>query len=339
MSKEILDSIKSLLNFPERTKAYGFDEWLDVNSIMEIGEKEGKISAIDGGTSEIIRFPTMALVLNRIYCNCFLGMKKLDYFSRCTFISLTRLIKEGDKLIYETKILNFLEGYFDLKIPKVDSNAIEMRIGRNRGDITRALSMARRFAEWAYVEKALESGAKLILIDGSLQASFPNESKLMDSAYELVRNRNAIIAGLSKTTTLFTEEGIPISGFLEHLASKRGLRKWAIRLGISNEWTHRAIVYYLKLHENADRGFRMDILKDVGEIEEAFSMLASNSKYFAFPGYPYALIDAHEYAKVGREEAMHIKGLILDSLNKEESKKMEEFEASLTGHRILDELG
>ncbi|MCX8169986.1 MAG: hypothetical protein N3D72_02735, partial [Candidatus Methanomethyliaceae archaeon] len=85
--------------------------------------------------------------------------------------------------------------------------------------------------------------------------------------------------------------------------------------------------------------FRMDILKDVGEIEEAFSMLASNSKYFAFPGYPYALIDAHEYAKVGREEAMHIKGLILDSLNKEESKKMEEFEASLTGHRILDELG
>lgn len=339
--KELVDVLKGFVNFPDRTRAYGFDEWLDVNSIMEIEERKGKISAIDGGSSEIVKLPTRALVLNRIYCNCFFGMEKLNYFKKCTFISLTKLLKEEGKLVFENKITNFLEGFIDLEIPKVDSSAEEMRIGRSRGDINRALSMARRFAEWIFVKEALKSGAKFIIMDGSLQTSFPNESKLMDSIYEEVKKHNAIIAGLSKTTTLFTEEGVPLSMFLESLASKIGLKKWAVKLGISEEWAHRAVVYYAKLHEDCDRGFRIDVFKDAkeGEIIELLSILASNSKYFAYPGYPYALIDAHTYAKVGKEEAMHIKDLILDNLDAGALKKIEMAEAALTGHRILDELG
>ncbi|MEM1753063.1 MAG: DNA double-strand break repair nuclease NurA [Candidatus Methanomethylicaceae archaeon] len=339
--KELIDVIKNFVNLPEKTKAYGFNEWLDIDSIIEIEEKKGKISAIDGGSSEIIKLPTRALVLNRIYCNCFFGMEKLNFFKKCTFISLTKLFKIEEKLIFETKITNFLEGFIDLEIPIVDSSAEEMRIGKSREDINRALSMARRFAEWAYVKEALKSGAKFIIMDGSLQTSFPNESKLMDLMYEEVKKHNVIIAGLSKTTTLFTEEGLPLSIFLENLANKVGLKKWAVKLGISEEWAHRAIVYYAKLHENCDRGFRIDVFREAKEEEiiELLSILASNSKYFAYPGYPYALIDAHTYAKVGKEEAMHIRDLILDNLDIEIMKKIELAEAALTGHRILDDLG
>lgn len=339
--KGLIDVVKDFVELPERTKAYGFDEWIDANSIVEIGEARGKISAIDGGSSEIIKLPTRALVLNRIYCNCFLGMEKADFFKKCTFISSTKLLKEEGKLVFETKIAGFLEGFIELDLPKVDSGAEEMKIGRSRGDISRALSMARRFAEWAYVKEALKSGAKFIIIDGSLQASFPNESKLMESIYEEVRRRNAIIAGISKTTTLFTEEGVPLSIFLESLARRTGLKRWAVKLGISEEWAHRAIVYYAKLHEDCDRGFRIDVFRYAKEedVIELLSALVANSKYFAYPGYPYALIDAHTYAKVGREEAMHIRDLILENLDVEVSKKIEMAESALTGHRILDELG
>jgi len=332
--------LKELLSFPEATKAYGFNEIIDINSIREINESyEEKISAIDGGTSEIIRLPTFSIVLNRIYCNCFIGMKKLDYFDRCTFISLTRMINDNGKIFYETKILHFIEGELNIKFPIVDSYSEEIRIGKNRGDISRVISMARRFGEWEFVRNALKSGAKIILMDGSLQTSFPNESEFVKQIYNEVEKNNSIIAGLSKTSTIFTENGLPISGFLEYLGRKKGLLKWAVKIGKSEEWTNKALIYFVKLHENSDRCYRLDVYEKVSEedIEKLLSSLVSNSKYFAYPGYPYALIDAHNLARVGRDEAIYIRNLIFDLLDIEDIKRIENSEQ--IAHKILDELG
>lgn len=334
--------LREFLEFPEKTRAHGFDEELDLGSIMEIdGADQIRISAIDGGTAEIIKVPTLAVVLNRVYCNSFVGMKKLDFFDKCTFVSITRAVKEGEKIFYETEVTQVLEGEWKFQFPRVDSTAEEMKVGRSRGDINRAVSMARRFCEWAYVENALRSGSEFILMDGTLQTAFPGESELAKVVHDAAAKQGSLIAGLSKTTTLFTLEGHPISGFLENLARKKGFPRWVARIGRSEEWTNRAVVYFVRLNEGADRGFRLDVFEEVDadRLKRLLRGLVANSKYFAFPGYPYALIDAHTYAKVGMEEAIHIKDLILDRLDIEDIKKLETVERSLSGHRILDELG
>ncbi len=335
-------ALREFLQFPERTRAYGFEGELDEGALVEIeGSEQMKISAIDGGTAEIIKLPTLAIVLNRVYCNAFVGMKKLDFFDMCTFVSITKAVTDRNKVIYETNVLQVLEGEWEFNFPKVDSDAAEMRVGRSRGDLSRAISMARRFCEWAYVKKAMRSGAEFILMDGALQTAFPDESEVANGVYEEVRRHGSLIAGLSKTTTIFTEEGHPIFGFLKSLAKRRGLSMWTVRVGKSEEWAHRAKVYFVNLHEGAERGFRLDVFEEAeeGQIMRLVRGLVANSRYFACPGYPYALIDAHTYARVGIEEAMHMRDLILDRLDIEEIKMLESVESALSGHRILDELG
>jgi len=97
----------------------------------------------------------------------------------------------------------------------------------------------------------------------------------------------------------------------------------------------------VKLHEAADRPYRLDVFEGASK-EDLVSLTASlqsNSRYFAFPGYPYALIDAHNYGRVQEEEAMHIRDQILDRLDLEDARKLEQVERALAGHDILDQLG
>jgi len=341
----ISQSIKRSLSFPERTVAHGFDGALDEGSVAEITYEEDPsedlaLSAIDGGSNTIIKTPTLALVLNRVYCNKFDRMKKLDFVELSTFVSSTRVVTDGDRVLFETEVYP-QQGACPLEMPKVDTNDPEMRIGRMRGDLDRAISMARRFCEWSFVSRALGSGAGFIVMDGSLQTAFPGESELANRAYEEAGSRGAVVAGLSKSSMIYTNEGYPLVGFLNMMAGRGGLSRWMARVGRSEEWAPRAEVYFVRLHEGADRAFRLDVFERAGEAEVArlVRSLQANSRYFAYPGYPYALIDAHAYARVGKEEAMHIRDLILDKLDLEDASRLEQAERALMGHDVLDELG
>jgi len=341
----ISESVKKSLNFPERTVAHGFDGTLDERCVTEITYDEDSsedlaISAIDGGSNTIIKTPTFALVLNRVYCNKFDRMKKLDFVELSTFISSTRVVTEGDKVFFETEVYP-QQGACPLDVPKINADDPDMKIGRMMGDLERAISMARRFCEWNFVSRALGSGAKFIVMDGSLQTAFARESELANRVYDEAGSKGAIVAGLSKSSMIYTNEGYPLVGFLNVMAKRGGLSKWMARVGRSEEWAPRAEVYFVKLHEGADRAFRLDVFEKAGEADVArlVRSLQANSRYFAFPGYPYALIDAHTYAKVGEEEAMHIRDLILDKLELEDASRLEQAERALMGHDVLDSLG
>lgn len=340
----IAGTIKQSLTFPEKTKGHGFSEEIDAGSFREIehGDDAGgaRISAIDGGSCTVLRTPTMAIVLNRIYCNAFRGMEKGDFVERFTFISKTEIVTRGSRVYYETEIVP-QEGEAKIGGFRIDSDDPEFKVGRTRGDLGRAISMARRFGEWGFVRNALRSKADFIVMDGSLQTGFPGESELANSIYGEVGSAGMKLSGLSKSTTIFTEEGFPVSGFANELARKRGMRKWLLSLGRNDEWAHRADVYLVKLHEAADRPYRLDVFEGASK-EDLVSLTASlqsNSRYFAFPGYPYALIDAHNYGRVQEEEAMHIRDQILDRLDLEDARKLEQVERALAGHDILDQLG
>ena len=343
----IVDSIKKSLNYPERTTAYGFDKPLFSESIHEItcdenlDEEQSSISAIDGGSCTILKTPTEGYVLNCVYCNKFHRMSKLEFTERLAFVSRTRTVAEGDKIFFETEIFPQGDGGAHiLDKLKVDSMDDAFRIGRTRGDLDLALSMSRRFCEWRFIIEALKSGADFIVMDGSLQTGFPRESELANEVFDEASSRGVTVAGLSKSTTIYTREGYPLAGFLDSKARKNGLLKWMVDIGISEEWAHRSKTHFVKLHEGADRAYRLDIFKETADrdVERLVNSLQANSKYFAFPGYPYALIDAHTFAKVSNEEAMHIRDLILDRLDLEDATSLECSERAISGHDVLDEL-
>jgi hypothetical protein len=341
----ITDSLKRHLIFPEETVAHGFNLVLNKDGISELlfdeaSEDLGTISAIDGGSNTIIKTPTSALILNRIYCNKFTRMKKLKEYEMCIFISNTEVVEDRGKICFQTTTIP-IKGPCPISTIKIDSNDSELKIGKLRGDLDRALSMARRFSEWDFVEKAVNTGAEFILMDGALQTAFTEESEKANRLYEIARSAGVVVAGLSKSNTIYATEGFPIAGFLDGLAGQRKLTKWCIKLGRSEEWAHRANVYYAKLHEGADRAFRLDVFEGVndGDFKRLLEALQSNSKYFAFPGLPYALIDAHIYAVVKEEEVKHIKDLILDRLTLEDTKTLELMERALMSHDVLDTIG
>jgi len=339
----IASAVGKRLNFPEKTTVHGFNGIVEPGLFREISEMEGEqwgtISAIDGGSCTILRTPCEVFMLNRAYCNSFDGMNKLSLCERVTFISRTSTVTEGSNVFFQTEIYP-VQGECDVEIPKVDSADEEFRVGKLRGDLERASSLARRFCEWCFVRSALRCGADFILMDGALQTGFPKEANLANDIYQETSSSGIILAGLSKTSTIYTDDGYPVAGLLDVMAEKRNLKKWLIKIGTSDEWTHNAIVNFIKLHDEADRAYRLDVYKETAESDLArlVGALQANSKYFAYPGYPYALIDAHTYAKVGWEESMHIRDLVLDRLRPEEAKRLEQTERALTGHEILDQL-
>jgi hypothetical protein len=340
----ITASLRRHLVFPDEAIAHGFNQILDEESFQELEYDDasnniGSISAIDGGSNTIIKTPTSALVFNRVYCNKFVKMSKLKEYELCTFASFTEIVEEDGKSFFKTSIYP-LKGNCSMEPIKIKMD--EYKIGKLKGDLDRALSVARRFAEWDFIEKALDTGSEFVLMDGALQTAFAEESHKASRLYKQAVSKGAMVVGLSKSNTIYTDENcIPIAGFLDSIAERKKFTKWYIKLGNSEEWAHEANVFYIRLHEGADRAFRLDVFEGADEMTTKRLLIAlqANSKYFAFPGFPYALIDAHIYANVKDEEVKYIKDLILDKLDLEDVKKLERMERALMSHDVLDMLG
>ena len=60
-------------------------------------------------------------------------------------------------------------------------------------------------------------------------------------------------------------------------------------------------VHFAKLHRDALKWFRIDIIKDVVNKKEFFSALAAYSMVHHIPGYPIGLLEAHKLAKSVRD--------------------------------------
>jgi hypothetical protein len=340
----IIESFRECIKFPMHTVAHGFDEMQSAEKVVEveIGDPDdiATISAIDGGSNTIIRTPTSAIVLNRVYCNKYSGLSKLDFYDMCEFVSDTRLVNEGGRVFFRTEILPIDKGC-GMESIKVDTEDDAFRIGNQKGDLSRALAMARNFAELRFIRSAFASKAEFVLMDGALQAAYPGEADEVDRIYREAKDAGTVVAGLSKSSTIFTKEGFPIAGYLDRLADMKGAGKWVIKIGRSKEWTHKATVYYAKLHEGAEMAFRLDLFEGAEErdLSRLLDALQVNSKYAYFPGYPLALIDAHQNAKVSEHEVKNIKDQILDRLDQSDARTFDLMEKAAHPHGILDKLG
>ena len=83
----------------------------------------------------------------------------------------------------------------------------------------------------------------IIVLDGSLQASVTGEGYYLDKLYEKGIQKNIIIAGLAKSSRLFTDKGNSIVGLLNELGPDEAWYYHPVAK-ITNE-KHKAEMFFL----------------------------------------------------------------------------------------------
>ena len=202
--------------------------------------------------------------------------------------------------------------------------------GNQIADISRVSSIGRRFAEWTNANDLIEvlNENDILMIDGTLQTNFTNESTYLTNLKKKARNKGVILCGLSKTSSLQTTTGLSLLGSIDRLAEENNIkREWYYPFAISRSTDHDVMIFIIKLSRNTDRIFRFEVdrktfeeLKDL-QINEIFSTIMRNSNDLSFIGYPYGLIDADNMARVSYDESDEYKGIITSILSQSGASK------------------
>ncbi|MGQ9782330.1 MAG: DNA double-strand break repair nuclease NurA [Nitrososphaeria archaeon] len=315
-----------------------------------------RIAFVDGGNQEVLGAPNFSVQINRVYYNVFEGQKRIlknSLPNRVEFFSATRSSFRNGEIFYDTSLFplkdefkELLPGEDDLSFNSFD---ITVTMGTMRADISRVASIARRFAEWAYashiIERELENG-DIIVLDGSLQTSFTNESNYSAELYEAAKSKGVIVTGLSKTCGLFTNTGLSLLGAVSKMADETPYDLWYCRVAEAISSDHNAIIYVIKLNSKAERVFRFEIYREQflelseKDVDEIFWQLAKNSQDVSFPGYPYGLIDADYFSRVRDDEVGGYQILLLSEISKQDKwTKFARHIRAVDAHAILNMLG
>ncbi|HLD01196.1 MAG TPA: hypothetical protein VJC39_05635 [Candidatus Nanoarchaeia archaeon] len=266
------------------------------------------IAFVDGGQTEILAAGNFCLSFIRIFAQVFNNNQKTESFLN-EFYLFTQTVLEQEKLVYTSMIFPLQEKLIseqDLTISSVDQS---IRTGNERAPIAKVISMARRFAELALASKITASS---IILDGTLEATYPNEEKY-------VQLLPSTACALAKSSSLFTAAGnSPTILLSKH--SPGGC--WSYQLTSKTA--------FVKLHPAAKHIFRFE-----GD-PAVLPSLVQNSSDALFLGYPYGLMFVDRMARVSNEEK---KLRTMQFLAKQQNKDLAVYLANTNAHNILDSLG
>lgn len=301
-------------------------------------ETKRKIVFVDGGNAEIVKLPNFSLHIVRIYFNIFKGKKKINtkipQKIDC-YVAVFVENKNGE-IYYKTELFplkkefsTFLPFAEDLVFSSLDNT---LRIGPFKADISRIGAVTRRFMEWYFCSHIIENLEEddIIVRDGSLQTSVSNESTYANNVYNIALKNNVIFTGLSKTCNLLTDTG---KSLIDVIKKHGPVGVWYYHPVVDiTHPDHRAEMLFVKLNENAEHVFRLEILKNqFNNVDSILAPLVQQSNDYRFPGYPYGLIDADTFARITEEErATHI--ALFTSLTKDVDI------TSMDAHKILNKL-
>lgn len=295
-----------------------------------------RLAFIDGGNMEVLRAPNFSIQVNRVYYCIFQGTKRVvdnDLPQRIEFFSATYSTFKDGGIYYDTFILpvrtefkKFLPKEKDLSVNSLDRT---IRIGDMRADISRAASLARRFAEWEFARHVIARELQekdVIVTDGTLQTTYSNEWKYAKRAFATAKRKDVIFTGMAKTSNLYTTTGLSLLGVIQKFARDLDTRSptwYYYPVAEVRTPVHEASIFAVKLSQDAERIFRFEIYRDQAEqltkenMDEIFGELSKNSSDIAFPGYPYGLMVADANARVRREEVERYQMLLLSEISKQ----------------------
>ncbi len=290
-----------------------------------------KVAFIDGGEAQVISSVDFSLSFVRVFGHVMQEGKTISS-TRSEYYVLVSAAGDGDGVLYRAETFP-LKGRGS-KSFTIDSMDSRLRDGVDRGDISKVCGILRKASELrlaASLAGSMESGS-MIVLDGTLEARFGIEEEMLQGLYDAGLKNDVLVTALSKSSNLITEKGRSALSVLRSLAPN-GPWYYHPVVNISSG-SHRAEMYFAKLHKKAEHAFRFEIFREQGNADagKVLGVLASQSKDLVLPGFPYGAIKADKFARVTENEREFLKTRFLAALS-EGSRKA----AGLNNvHDILD---
>ncbi len=317
---------------------------------IRINGSHRKIAFVDGGDGLLEESPNFLITINRVYYSLFQGKNRVKSKanSRVQFFScVTSNVSTTDgtkQISYDTRL--FAHSAEDRKFLPAESDLASNIESASVLQGATLNSISRRFAEWQtaihVVRSELDSGDVLVM-DGSLQTGFKNETRYANRLYDLALEKGVIVCGLAKTSRLITESGDPLLARVSEIAEGVPHERWYVKIAEEVSSDDKGFMLAVKFHPKSQFVFRFEILREQFEsmtskdLNSVLSSLAANSQDVSMIGYPYGAIDADRFAQVRLEELNMYKGFILSEMLKSpEWKRLRKYSASLGAHDILN---
>ncbi|HLC60800.1 MAG TPA: DNA double-strand break repair nuclease NurA [Candidatus Nanoarchaeia archaeon] len=337
--KKILESIneKSMLTemYPKFSGEGYRAHKIDVKNFHEIkkSNSDKKIAFIDGGNAEILGSANFSLNLIRV---CFIVYKnnKKILSKRFDIFSFIKAVNENNEICYEASFFNVGNS---ISIDEISFSSFDHTLmnGINRAEIGSAANAIRRFVELKIAKSISDSkSADVIVLDGNLQSTMTHENKYLNDLYESCSENNVILSAISKTNSLFTDNGNLLSAVLMGISK---LPVWYYHpIAEINNHNHKAELFFAKFHLKSKYVFSFEIFNIQKMIaDKVINELASNCCDPIFVGYPYGLVEADRIARVSNQEKESLKTMFLVKLR---NKNIEKYLNAANAHEILDKI-
>jgi hypothetical protein len=324
--------------------------------LVDLPSVEGRLCFVDGGNMELINTPGLVVHLTRVgYCVYTNNSRvEISEAPQCIdFYTLAYASKMGDGIKYSLELVPRIEAFRkylpdekDLVFSSFDRTLME---GQTRALLSRVATASRIFAEWKLAEILSSSylaPGDILIRDGSLQTQVTGESKYSNRAYEEAVKKGVIFTGLAKTSTLFTDSGMPLFSAVSILAKRNELeeKRWFYYPIVDIQAPdHKAEMMAVRLHPRSKYVFRFEILKEqaqkISNYQLIVAQIASNAIDAVFPGYPYGLIEADRVSRVREEEVEPLQLQLFSSFSKLGAwGEVEAFMRAVDAHQIIDEI-
>lgn len=337
--KKILESIDEKSLFTEMYPKFSGEGYraykIDVKNFYEIKKLDSgkRIAFIDGGNAEIIGSANFSLSLIRVCYVIYQNNKKITAKKFDIFVFI-KAVSENNEICYKAY---FFSTGNSINIDEMTFSSFDPTLmnGINRMEIGSAANAIRRFVELK-MAKSVSDGksADVIVLDGNFQSTMTNENKYLDGLYESCSENNVILTAISKTNSLFTDNGNLLSAVLMSISK---LPVWFYYpIAEINNHNHKAEMFFAKFHSKSRYVFRFEIFNIQKMMaEQVISEIAPNCCDPIFVGYPYGLIEADRIARVSNEEKEMLKTTILVKLR---NKNIEKYLNAVNAHEILDRI-
>ena len=292
-----------------------------------------KIAFVDGGNAEIIGSANFSLNLIRICYAVYQNNKKIAA-KKFEIFAFIKAINENNEIHFKT---TFFDLNNNLHIEEISFSSLDntLMAGVNRAEINSVANAVRRFAELKLARHVADNKlSDAIVLDGNLQCTLTNETKYFTDLYYSCDKNNVVLAALSKTTSLFTENGNLLSAVLSSISNLQSWLYYPI-VDIENQ-NHKADMFFVKFHEKSKHVFRFEIFnKQKEKAQEIINELTANCSDPVFIGYPYGLIEADRIARVSNQEKEYLMTMLMVKLR---SKNIDKYLSSKSAHEILDKI-
>jgi len=320
---------------------------------FKVLETDQRICYVDGGNLQIISSPSVMLNLTRVGFCIYDGRKKIqpqNIGPSTAFFTITTSYRKDGDLYFRNELQpigdvepGLLPDEEDLVFYSFDQT---LKQGQRMASLYSIALAARVFAEWSlskYLAENLLGDGDILVRDGSLQTTITGEADYANAAYKTALDNNVHFTGLSKTSTLYTDTGMPLFSAISILSKRCKIQSpWVYHSIVDVEAPdHRARMYAVNLHPQSKHVFRFEVLKDQDPAYDLdiINVLAANARDIAFPGYPYGLIEADRVARVRHEEVDPLKIQILSEVSRLGVwDELESFLHTTDAHEFLDSI-